>query len=362
MRYLDLVRAALWGEQAVWPKEETEALLRMNARQGTGALVYPAVLAQEGLSDATRAHMKSVCLHAMQQQVKLQHVLEKAWRALEQADIPAVLLKGASLAALYPQMQQRTWGDVDLFVGKAQYHAACAAMREALPEAGAFKEEREHYKHYNIDVGDVPIELHRVTMGLQHPRDKRCYERIEAYGMAYAEWQTINGLSVRVPEPTFNVLFVFLHSWEHFIGGSANVRQMCDLALLLHHYTKELKPELFEQWLKQLNLLDVWQLYAYNMTQSLGLPRDESLLRTEKVAERAEKMMEELLHGEWAKRRMGERKEAQNRWVRKWGTMQERMKSAERIKEFSPAYARHMNWTTWLHGAGRLFAKDRIWE
>ena len=372
MRYLDLVKAALWGRQSEWPAAETKELLRLNAEQCTDVLVYPMVLAQEGLSDETRKQMKSVCVNAMQKQVKLQHVLEQAWQALEKANIPAVLLKGAGLAALYPDSQLRSWRDVDVFVGKENYHAACAAIREVFPETGAIKEEMEYYKHYNIHADDIPVEIHRVTMSLQHPMDKRRYERIEKYGMTHGEWQTINGLRVRVPEPTFNVLFVFLHSWEHFIEGSANVRQMCDLALLLHHYAKELKPELFEQWLRQLNLLDVWQLYAYNLVYCLGLSREESLLLPEKVSaevsERAEKMMDEMISGEKFKGlevrglevRGVEVKEI--RWVRKWRTMQQRMRCAKRIKEFSPSYARHMNWTTWLHGIGRLFAKDRKWE
>ena len=327
MRYLDLVKAALWGRQSEWPAAETEELLRLNAAQCTDVLVYPMVLAQDGLSDVARTKMKSVCVNAMHKQVKLQHVLEQAWRALEKANIPAVLLKGAGLAALYPDSQLRSWRDVDVFVGKENYHAACAAIREVFPETGAIKEEMEYYKHYNIHADEIPVEIHRVTMSLQHPMDKRRYERIEKYGMTHGE---------------------------------------------LHHYTKELKPELFEQWLRQLNLLDVWQLYAYNLVYCLGLSREESLLLPEKVSaevsERAEKMMDEMISGEKFKGlevrglevRGVEVKEI--RWVRKWRTMQQRMRCAKRIKEFSPSYARHMNWTTWLHGIGRLFAKDRKWE
>lgn len=358
-----MVKAALWGRQSEWPEAETEELLRLNAAQCTDVLVYPMVLAQEGLSDETRKQMKSVCVNAMHKQVKLQHVLEKAWRVLEQANINAVLLKGAGLAALYPDDHRRTWRDVDVFVGKTNYHAACAVMRATFPEPGTAKEEREYYKHYNVHAEDLPIELHRVTMSLQHPLDKRRYERIENFGMTHTERRTINGLSVQLPEPTFNILFVFLHSWEHFIDGTANVRQMCDISLLLHHYASGLKTDLLNQWLNQLHLLDVWQLYAYNMVYCMGLPRTEAPFFTEQVAARAEKMMEEMLTGDMFKGlTLHQPATAHNRWVRKWTTMQERMARAERIKTFSPAYARHMNRTTWLHGLGRLFAKDRIWE
>ena len=148
--YIRQVRAALWGEPVVWPEEETEGLLRLHAMQGTGALVYPSVLADNSLSSYARVQMKSFCLHTMQTQAHMTIQLKTVWQALEKAGIRPVLMKGAGLAAYYPSPEQRQWGDIDLFVGKEQYHPACAAIREAFPKALKFDEELDHYKHYNI--------------------------------------------------------------------------------------------------------------------------------------------------------------------------------------------------------------------
>ena len=82
-------------------------------------------------------------------------------------------------------------------------------------------------------------------------------------------------------------------------------------------------------------------------------------------------MLEDMLGGERkvkGERMKGERMKEEggrkkgNRFVRKWGTMKERLKNAERIGQYSPEYARHMKAETLLHGALRLFAKDRHWE
>ena len=364
------MKAALWGETAVWPEEETERLLQLNAQQGTGALVYPMVLQQEGLSAATRTQMKAVCVSNMQRQVELQHTLEVAWKALEKAGIKAVLLKGAGLAALYPEPQRRTWGDIDIYVGKEQYHPACAALRAAFPKAATFEEELEHYKHYNLDTENVPIEVHRVTMSLQHPVDVRRYERMEEWGMVQGSRFKVQGLEVRVPEETFNVLFVFLHSWEHAIGGSANVRQLCDLALMLHHYADRIDKERLRRWLKELHLLDVWQLYVYILQHKLGLPAQEAVfgvsgLEDERIRGLEEAFLKGLEVTGYRLQVTGHRLQAtgpKNRFVRKWRTMMMRFETAKRVKKYSPSYARHMNVTTLLHGAARLFAKDRKWE
>lgn len=360
--YIRQVRAALWGEPVVWPAEETEMLLRIHGMQGTGALVYPSVLADPSLSSYARVQMKGVCMHTMQTQAHMSIKLSQVWQAMEKAGIRTVLMKGAGLAANYPTPEMRQWGDIDLFVGKEQYHPACAAIREAFPGALKFDEELDHYKHYNIIADGVSIETHRVTIDLQHPIDEKRYGIMEKEGMENSEELVLgDGLHVRVPEKTYNALLVMFHSWEHVLSLGANIRQLCDLALLLHRYAGRIDKHRLERYLKALHLMDVWQIYAYILVNDLGLSRDESLFYSDKVAPRAERMLEDMLSGRLKTEE--EKVEASgNRFVRKWRTMKVRMHNADRIAQYSPAYARHMKWTTILHGVGRLFAKDRKWE
>ena len=364
--YTSLVRAALWGEQIVWPVEQTKRLIQMNTMQGTGPLVYPSVLEQEDLPPQARQQMKSICVYTMQTQIHLYRIQEQAMRALEEAGIQAVLMKGAGLAALYPAPDKRAWGDVDLFVGKDQYHAAAKAMRERFPNALKFDEELDHYKHYNLIADGVSIEIHRVSVALSHPRDIRRYERMEAQGMLNSnERLLINGMDVRVPEPTFNALMVFLHSWEHMLTHGANVRQLCDLALLLHHYHARIDANRLKRYLRSLSMMDVWQLYMGMLVNDLGLPEEEAWFysKDENVTRRAQSLMNALLNNRMnAPMEQAEKKVPHNRFVRKWGTMQVRLDNAKRIAPFSPSYARHMAWAVLWSGAARLLAKDRHWE
>ena len=332
--------------------------------QGVGPMVFPARL-EKGIDPANSMRMKAVCMQNMQTQAKLQIVLERAWKALEAAGIQPVLMKGAGLAALYPDPSMRQWGDIDLFVGKEQYHPACAVMRETFPGALKFDEELDHYKHYNIIADGVSIETHRVSVSFSHPMDVRRYAKMEEFGVKHASELKIGDLRLKVFEPTFNALFVFLHSWEHMMTKGAGVRQLCDLAMLLHTYKEAIDARLLRQWLKALHLYDVWQLYAYNLVQSLGYPREEMLFYTESVAARAEKMMADLLAGRMDEGLMAEgpkEKAPKNRYLRKIHTMKERMRNARRIGQYSPEYARHMKAAIWLSGLSRLFAKDRHWE
>lgn len=361
--YLSLVRAALWGGNAQWNTELTDSLLRLNAVQGTGALVFPHVLTQPEIPAPAKMQMKSLCLSTMQQHVHLQHILSLAWTQLEKAGIQPVLMKGAGLAALYPEPQMRAWGDIDLYVGPKQYHPACAAMREQFPDALKFDQELDHYKHYNLIADGVSIEIHRITIGLQHPIDERRYARIESDGMTNSRPLDVNGLTVRVPEPTFNALFVFMHAWEHMTTQGANVRQLCDLALLLHHYKDEIDTKRLWHDLKALHLIDVWQVYMAMLVNGLGLPEEQAPFYSAnaKLTARSEKLLSDLLAGKMVAPKPKEQA-PKNRFVRKAFTMMERLRNASRLRPYSPPYARHMMVETMLHGASRLFAQDRHWE
>ena len=391
--YWSLLQAALWGNKGErleargegikargerLEDEQIAALLPLCAQQGTGALVFPMLLAQEDIPLQAKLQMKAVCLTTMQEQVHLQHTLEQAWTALTKAGIQPVLMKGAGLAALYPEPQMRQWGDIDLFVGQAQYHPACAVMRETFPDALKFDEELDHYKHYNLIADDISMEIHRITVGLQHPIDARHYERMEEFGVTHMREVEIGGLRLKIFEPTFNALFVMLHAWEHAMTKGANVRQLCDLALMLHHYAAEIDRPRLKQWLRRLHLTDVWQLYMSVLVHYIGLPQDEAPLwlkargerlesRGEGLRARAERFVEDLINDRMsaphddAASQPNDAK-SKNRFVRKWHTMQERLRNARRIARYSPAYGRHMQVETILHGALRLFAKDRHWE
>ena len=364
--YLSLVKAALWAEPDKTFTVNSERWLefvRLNIMQGTGPLVFPHLLAQADLPSTAKMQMKSVCLTTMQQQVQLQYTLETAWRALESAGIKAVLMKGAGLAAFYPEPQCRPWGDIDLYVGPEQYHPACAVMRDTFPNALKFDEELDHYKHYNLIADGVSIEVHRVTIGLQHPADERRYARMEHTGMKDSRKLTVNGFEVSVFEPTFNALLIMFHSWEHMLTKGANLRQVCDLTLLLHHYTGDIDRPRLKRWLKSLHLLDVWQLFMGMAVDYLRLPQEEAPFYTDKVSGRAERLMKDLLAGQLDDSLASHKGTAPtNRILRKFHTMQERLANARRMQPYSPSYARHMAVTTLLHGALRFFAKDRHWE
>lgn len=186
---------------------------------------------------------------------------------------------------------------------------------------------------------------------------------MEAHGGAHACDLKIGELTVQVFDPTFNALFVMLHSWEHMMTKGANVRQICDLTLLLHHYADRIDIPRLKGYLNDLHLMDVWQLFMWIAVHGLGLPENEAPFYTNNVADRAERLIDDMISGKLTDT-VSDAKEAapKNRFARKFHTMKGRLRNADRIAQYSPDYAKHMKAETLLHGVSRLFAKDRHWE
>ncbi len=358
--YLELLRAAIWGidvaQCKVYSVREVSEVIRLASFQGTGPLVYDQLLKMTDLeiSAELRMLMKQQCMMSMMQQQAMMPMLSKAWTALEEADIHPVLLKGHALAQYYPQPHLRQWGDIDLYVGQKQYHKACAVLRGAFPEAKHPEEEFEFLKHYNFVFGDTVLEMHRVSMTFAHPRDRRYYERLEEqYLTKDGPTLEIEGMKITTPEETFDVFFTFLHAWHHFVETGMNMKQLCDVAVLLHAKRQVINIKQLHEMLRKLYLLEVWQLFMYIIVDYLGLPQEECPFYTDQCKERAELLFKRILRESSARKHEPSKVKSPSYLKRKWITFQSRMADSRLVKPYAPRYARHMAWSNIIHGIER---------
>ena len=361
--YLALLRAAIWGGNELtdeWVSgltgERVNEVIRFASFQSTGPLVFDQLLKLKDIEilNALRMQMKQQCMMSMMQQNTMLPILNQAWNALIKADIHPVLLKGLALAQYYPQPHLRQWGDIDLYVGQKQYHDACAVLRKAFPEAKHPEEEFEFLKHYNFVFGETVLEMHRVSMTFAHPKDRKYYEQLdEKYLSKDGPKIDIEGLQITVPEDTFNVFFTFLHAWHHFVETGMNMKQVCDIAVLLHAKHDTIDRKRLEEILTKLHMMEVWQLVLYILVQHLGLSKDEAPFYTEGCMERAEILFERVLTEGQARRMERIDADGLSYLRRKWLTFQSRMADSRMVKPYAPKYARHMAIGDILHGIER---------
>ena len=308
-------------------------------------------------------------VNAQRQEVML-GMMRKAIAALEKVGIQPVLLKGFGLARLYDRPYMREWGDIDLFVGKADYHKGAAALREAFPDAALFEGEEEYYKHYNLTFYkpfNTAIEMHRVSMSLMHPRDQRLYSRLESEGLVNQRSRYTNDENGWwEPEWKFNVLYVFMHSWEHWTHNSALMRQLEDLALLLTKgkpadESYEALTVYLKKNLKRLHLLQAWRLYAYILVHEYNVPETTCPLYDPSVSLRAQALKTSIEQGREC---LPQRTAPKNLLLRKLHTFRQRVKEAKLIARYEPTYARHMVWANIAQSWQRFLRGEntRHWE
>lgn len=343
--YLTQLRQGIGCKQPRGGEAEGLKVERLNAIQGTTALT---------------TEDKRVLARAMMRQQQQLLTLVKVWEALEKEGVRPVLLKGLGLARLYPEPYRRTSSDVDLWVGKGHYDKVTEVIERELDVEWHHESETENERHYNFNTKQgLVFEIHPQTILFTLPKEKAALEAIELPAMEQAEEFEFEGYRFRMPEASFNLLFVFMHAWEHFISSGAGMKHLADLAILVGEKPtsgSSLKGR--EEWLVSalvaLNLKEPWEVTGYVVVKAFGLNKEQwpgykDTRRTRRLGERLyRRIMEEGLT------RKPEELGVHGKWIGKVVTLCSRIRTAMMIAPYSPQYARHFLYCAVYKGLKRL--------
>lgn len=278
-QYFALLRSAMWDTPVTidgsidW--NEVMRIAQHHANEALLCGVASQMTTDNRPSEAMLGKMQSVMRNNLLRQLRLRQILTSAVTLLREHGIEPVLLKGFSLAMLYPNPNLRQFGDIDLFVGLEDFHQACTLLR-SLPGGYNWGEEVDVGHHYNIEFGNYPMEIHRVSAEVNDPKEAEVYAAIERDGL-YANTQRVDfeGLEISIPSKEFMVFFTFYHAWHHFLTSGVGWRQISDVAMALHVYHGQLDLDKLRQWLTAMHLMQPWQAFGYLMVEQLGLPESE---------------------------------------------------------------------------------------
>ena len=277
--YFALLRSALWDTPVdIEGPIDWNAVMRLalhHANQALLAGVATQMTTDNRPSEAVLGKMQMVMRNNLLSQMRLKQILVSAVTLLRQHTIEPVLLKGFGLAMLYPNPNLRQFGDIDLFVGLDDFHEACTLLR-TLPGGYNWGEEKEVGHHYNIEFGNYPMEIHRVSADVNDSKEAEAYAAIERDGL-YANTQHVDyeGLEITIPSKEFMVFYTFYHAWHHFLTSGVGWRQISDVATTLHAYHSQLDLDKLRQWFETMHLMRPWQAFGYLMVEQLGLPEVE---------------------------------------------------------------------------------------
>lgn len=278
-QYFALLRAALWDAPvAIDCPIDWKAVMQIAYYHGNHVLLSDVAVRMsddQKPSPKMMAKMQEYMRGNLMLQMRQKRILFSAVKLLREHGIEPVLLKGFGLASLYPNACLRQSGDIDLYVGLDSFHEACALLR-TLPGCYYWCDEVDVGRHYNIEFGDVVMEIHRVSADVVDACEHKVYTAIEQEGLKEQPQRiNVDGFELSIPSREFMVFFTFYHAWHHFITSGVGLRQLSDVAMALHAYRGQLDLEKLREWLTSMHLMLPWQTFGFLLVDRLGLPQTE---------------------------------------------------------------------------------------
>ncbi|MBQ9202693.1 MAG: nucleotidyltransferase family protein [Prevotella sp.] len=264
---IELIREALWGvpfDGDISPKEVLQ-LIDVAQKQTVAGLVIDILIKKN-----VRMNRQTVLeVYGVLSQIKRENELmnqEMAVFAQLMADTGTdyLVVKGQTLATLYPEPLIRMPGDIDFVV--RDYHHVAKVLKEqwgvGLPRQMAEKE--VSFMH-----GAIIYELHTYLIDFGSNKHKRYWE--QALAGSDLSSVIIGGEKVKVMEPTLYAVYIFIHLFFHFVREGIGLRHLCDWAVMMHHYADEIDKERLSEVLKNVGLLNAFLAFGTILVDKLGM-------------------------------------------------------------------------------------------
>ena len=275
--FFALVKAGLWEQE-----------VRLSQYKGIDFTTIQSIAEEQSVVGLITAGLEQVTDVKVPQEILLQFIgstlqIEQQNKAmngfvakligrLRKEDVYAILVKGQGIAQCYEKPLWRSSGDVDLLLSEDNYDKAKKVL---MPLAIDAEKEFKTFKHLGMTMqGGYVLELH----GTLHSRLSKRVDRVidEAqkdvfFGGNVRSWNN-NGISVFLPSPDNDVIFVFTHILHHFYIEGIGLRQICDWCRLLWVYRDSLDYRLLEYRIWRAGLISEWRAFAALAIEWLGMP------------------------------------------------------------------------------------------
>src|SRR5262249_50628951 len=197
-----------------WGRERWRRAVTAAEWHRVAPLLYCHVRAQQGVPRAVLRELEETYLANSARNLFIDAALRQALGALREADVPALLLKGAALVeTVYDDPAQREMLDLDVLVPRAELRRAAAAL-EPLGYAAGGSEAAAH--HAPALIGEqriVAVELHHhIVIG----GEGRRFDIDDLWRRARPAPDGTHLL----PAPADLLLHVCLHFTRNRLGGS----------------------------------------------------------------------------------------------------------------------------------------------
>lgn len=280
--FLCLLRGGLWGElpdpTLDWQAADWQVILRLAHTQGVEGQICDGILLLPKNYRPPKQRYINMLLRVKSMEEDSTRYLKTAVRiqeALRSGGVRSFVLKGVGMARHYANPLHRASGDIDLLI-KPDGEQMDTALQILRQEASADTLPIHENNEILFNVGGILVELHtKVVCDL----NRITRRHINSWTWALLDggalsWKCRAG-TLTLPPYQFDVLYIWLHFFRHYIVGACSLKQVCDWVMLIYRCESKIDTVRLRADLQYFRLLHPWQVFASVAVCIFGLPAEK---------------------------------------------------------------------------------------
>lgn len=275
-KVLALVRNELWGEPLTCTisAEEIEAILKVAKEQAVSGLAANAIVSNQ-LPIGEDLTLEVCAIQRMHEKKNREMNAEIAQFAgfLNRRNLGYVIMKGQTMATLYPNPLMRSSGDIDFYCPKDDFPRVQQAIEERL---GIVMKHNGSERHDTFRINGYSFEMHSDLTIFNAPSHQKFWKSFIDDTIKAAPHQIlIGGEAVPILSPTVDAVFIFAHLMGHFMETGLGMKQLCDWAMVLYRHRDAIDKKRLDEYLTGVGLKKAYLCVGAWLVEKLGFPEKD---------------------------------------------------------------------------------------
>ena len=242
------------------------SVLAEAGRHKVTALLYPTIRELDGVPENAFNKACGMAIAVAQASEAMLKRQREILDLLEARQIPCAVLKGTSVAYLYPHPELRTIGDIDILVDEENLDEACKAL-----QADGFAPSYTAEKHLCLQKGAVWVEMHRMVSVFPESEKGRFTKQTMADALHHIQTAEIDSVRFPMLSGAYQIIGLLAHMEQHLATSGIGLRQVCDWAVTAHALRNCFEGETLAL-LERCGLLRFARIMTRLCERYLGLP------------------------------------------------------------------------------------------
>lgn len=191
---------------------------------------------------------KTYRMGAFYRYTQFEYERNRMYKALEDAKIPFIPLKGSVMAKFYPQPYMRISGDVDILIEPGNCERAISVLKDTLNYT--LEQGTSLHDYQLLSPGGVHLELHHTLIEKESlPKSSELLSEIWKYTQKYEGWNFYTEMS-----PEIFMCYHIVHMAKHFLKGGCGLKMFIDMWLIKRNFS--IDNTALKKMLEEIGLID----------------------------------------------------------------------------------------------------------